>query len=208
MLHDWKLNLHKSAFWKKGSLKVPLPNFRYFHFSNFSITFVESLIHKLICFFLFSYTKIANILHTILNLQCISIRWGSKAIATSHCFLYIKLFWNLYSANKECEQLNVLTTLCNFLSNITDWHCKNIVFGGDFNVFFDSNYEAQGCNPTLKKKSVAKLIHIKEILELCDIWRVRNSKKKRFTFRQRHNSGFIQRRLDYFLVSNILQESI
>ena len=52
-----------------------------------------------------------------------------------------------------------------------------------------------------------KLTHIKESLELCDIWRVRNIKKKRFTFRQRHNSGFIQTRLDQFLVSNILQES-
>ena len=33
-------------------------------------------------------------------------------------------------------------------------------------------------------------------------------KEKRFTFRQRHNPGFIHRRLDYFSVSNILQESI
>ena len=60
------------------------------------------------------------------------------------------LLINLYNANKECEQLNVLTTLCNFLSNITDLHCKNI-FGSDFNVFFDTNYEAQSGNPTLKK---------------------------------------------------------
>ena len=45
------------------------------------------------------------------------------------------LLINLYNANKECEKLNVLTTLCNFLSNIADLHCKNIVFGGDFNVF-------------------------------------------------------------------------
>ena len=94
------------------------------------------------------------------------------------------------------------------LSNITDLHCKNIIFGRDFNVFFDTNYEAQGGRPTLKEKSVAKLIHIKESLELRDIWRVRNLKKKRFTFIQRHNSGFIQKRLDYFLVSDILQESI
>ena len=62
--------------------------------------------------------------------------------------------------------------------------------------------------PNAKKKSVAKLINIKESLKLCDIWRVRNLKKKRFTLRQRHNSGLIQRRLDCFLVSNILTESI
>ena len=87
------------------------------------------------------------------------------------------LLINLYDANKECEQLNVLTTLCSFLSNITDLHCKNIIFGRDFNVFFDTNCEAQDGNPTLKKQSVAKLINIKKSLELCDIWRVRNVKK-------------------------------
>ena len=108
------------------------------------------------------------------------------------------LLINLYNANKECEQLNVLTPLCNFLNNITDLHCKNVLFGGDFNVFFDTNYETQGGNPKLKKKSVAKLIHIKKCLKLCDIWQIRNLKKKQFTFRQRHNSGFIQRRLDNF----------
>ena len=62
--------------------------------------------------------------------------------------------------------------------------------------------------PITKKKSVLKLIHIKESLELCNIWRVSNLKKKRYTFRQRHNSSFIQRRLEYFLASNILQESV
>ena len=56
------------------------------------------------------------------------------------------LLINAYNANKECEQLNVLTTLCNFLSNITDLHCKNIIFDGDFNVFFDTHYELQGGN--------------------------------------------------------------
>ena len=45
-------------------------------------------------------------------------------------------------------------------------------------------------------------------MELCDIWRVKNLKKKQFTYSQRHNSDFIRRRLDYFLVSNTLQESI
>ena len=52
-----------------------------------------------------------------------------------------------------------------------------------------------------------KLIHIKESV-CCNIWQLRNLKKKRFTSRQRHDFGLIQRRLDYFLVSNILQESI
>ena len=60
----------------------------------------------------------------------------------------------------------------------------------------------------MKKKSIAKLIQTKEKINLCDIWRIRNPKIKRFTFRQQHTSGFIQRRLDYFFVSNLLQELV
>ena len=51
------------------------------------------------------------------------------------------LLINLYNTNQECEQHNVSTILCNILSNTTDLHCKNIIFGGDFNVFLDTNQE-------------------------------------------------------------------
>ena len=45
-------------------------------------------------------------------------------------------------------------------------------------------------------------------MSLCDIWRVRNPKKQRFTFRQKHFTGFIQRTLDYIFISRDLQECI
>ena len=79
---------------------------------------------------------------------------------------------------------------------------------GDFNLLFDSKLDAQGGNPTMKKKSLAKLIELKESYDLCDIWRVRNMKSRRFTFTQKHSSGFIQRRLDYIFISNTLQELV
>ena len=118
------------------------------------------------------------------------------------------LLINLYNVNNESEQVNTQSTLCYLLDDITDLHCKNIILGGEFNIFFNITCEALGGNPKMKNKSVAKFIHIKESLGLCDIWRVRNPKKKRYTFREQHVTGFIQRRLDYFLVSNNLQESI
>ena len=83
---------------------------------------------------------------------------------------------------------------------------KNIVFGGDFNLIFDCKFDASGGNPILKKKSLAKLIEIKETLYLCDIWGIRNSNVRCFTFRQNHVSIFFERRL--LLISNTLQESI
>ena len=61
---------------------------------------------------------------------------------------------NLYNANKEPEQLNTLSTLCNLLDDITGLHCQKIVRGGDFNIFFNITYEACGGNPKMKNKSV------------------------------------------------------
>ena len=52
------------------------------------------------------------------------------------------------------------------------------------------------------------MIELIESFELCDIWRIQNPTKKRFTLCQKHISGHIQRSLDYFFVSNTLQESI
>ena len=43
------------------------------------------------------------------------------------------------------------------------------------------------------------------LLSMCDIWRVRNPNARRFTFPQNHFSGFIERWLDFFLISNILE---
>ena len=81
------------------------------------------------------------------------------------------------------------------------------MYGGDFNLFFNSSLKAQGGNPIIKK-FLAKLIEIKETLDLCDIWRIRNPKSKRLTFHQNRVFGRIQRRLDYFLISNSLQETV
>ena len=81
-------------------------------------------------------------------------------------------------------------------------------FAGDFNLFFDQKLESDGANPILKKLAVSKLIELKESLNLCDIWRIRNPKSKAFTFRQRHFPGILQRRLDYLFVLNNIQESV
>ena len=115
---------------------------------------------------------------------------------------------NICNTNTENDQLQTLSDLNDILGNINDIETKNIILGGDFNVFFNLSLEASGGNPVLKKKSIAKLIQLKEKFSLCDIWRIRNPKVKRFTFRQHHKSGFIQRRLDYFFISNNIQENV
>ena len=66
-------------------------------------------------------------------------------------------------------------------------------------------FDASGGNPILKKKFLVK---IKETLYLCDVWKIRNPVARRFTFLRNHVFGSIEGRLDFFLTSNILQESI
>ena len=86
----------------------------------------------------------------------------------------------------------------------TEMSNKQIVFGGNFNLTFKCKLETNGGYPVLKKKALAKLIKINESLNLCDIWRIQNLSEKRYTFHQNQVSGFIQRKLDYFFVSNTL----
>ena len=115
---------------------------------------------------------------------------------------------NIYDANTELEQLFTLDDLINILETFKDIQNKSSVLGGDFNVILNPSLDSEGGKPVIKKKTIAKLIQITENLDLCDIWRIRNPKRKRFTFRQHHSTGFIQRQLDYFFISNSLQESI
>ena len=58
-----------------------------------------------------------------------------------------------------------------------------IVLAGDLNVFFDSKLETERGKPTLKQKSVAKLLELREEFDLYDIWRIINPAKKSYTFR-------------------------
>ena len=79
------------------------------------------------------------------------------------------LLINLYNANTENEQLSTIADLSNMLEKIDDINNKSIVFGRDFHLLFEVKLEAQGGNPAMKKKSLAKLIQIKENFDLCDI---------------------------------------
>ena len=87
-------------------------------------------------------------------------------------------------------------------------HIERIIFAGDLNVLFSSRLEARGGKPMLKRKSIIKLVHTKESLDICNIWRIRNPKRQNFTFRQNHATGFIERGLNHIFFSNRLQEFV
>ena len=118
------------------------------------------------------------------------------------------LLINLYNANTEAEQLNTINCLNNLLSNHNLDGDYKPIFSGDFNFIFDTNLDALGGNPTLKTKSLAAIYKLLDILDACDIYRIRNPHKKRFTFRQKTRAKeIVHRRLDYIFLSNCLQEN-
>ena len=59
-----------------------------------------------------------------------------------------------------------------------------------------------------KRKSLAKLIELREASDLCDIWRIINAKVRRFIFTQQHTSGFIYHKLDCIFILSGHQEFV
>ena len=82
---------------------------------------------------------------------------------------------------------------------------NKIIIGGDFNVTLDSNFDCASGNPS-NKDSIKNIQDICLDFDLVDIWRIRNPDTKRFTWRQK--KLFIQRRLDYWLISDVCQDDI
>ena len=86
------------------------------------------------------------------------------------------IFAYIYNANTEKEQVSVLKELTTILSNFENIDNHNFIFSGDFVIFFDASLYAQVGTPTLKSRSINKLIELNEMLDLRDIWRTRNPK--------------------------------
>ena len=115
---------------------------------------------------------------------------------------------NLCSPNTKAEQLKTLSKLMEMLTKLHLTQNNNIICARDFNLFFNIKLESYGGNPNFKKRSVRKIFELKETYNLTDIWRIRNPKAKQYTFWQKQVSGFLQRRLDYFFISNNIHEFI
>ena len=58
---------------------------------------------------------------------------------------------NIYNANTEVEQVQVLSELSKLMKNINFSKENRIVLAGDLNVFFDTKLETKGGKPSLKK---------------------------------------------------------
>ena len=116
------------------------------------------------------------------------------------------LLVNLYNDNTEQKQVAILKKLHERLETFADILEHEIIVGGDWNFILDKKLDADGGNPLLKLSSIAELTKISEKFDLCDIFRIRHPDKRRFSFRQPTPRRL--RRLDYFFISNSVQEYV
>ena len=94
----------------------------------------------------------------------------------------------------------------NILDKLEISQDTSVILGGDFNLSFEKSLDTDGGNPSVKTKSLSKLQEIMTENDLCDIFRIRNSQERHFTWRNKN--PFKQRRLGFFLISDSLQELV
>ena len=115
------------------------------------------------------------------------------------------LLVNVYAPNKTPHQCNFYDKLNKYIEEYVANKKLRLIVGGDFNVPLNPDFDCSGGNSS-RKNSVRNIQDLCLDFDLVDIWRVRNPQIKRFTWRQK--SPFIQRRLDYWLISDCCQEDI
>lgn len=121
---------------------------------------------------------------------------------------------NVYQPNDEKGQIETLKEILQKVNSLSPSLDDPIIWGGDFNVIFDTLLDASGGSPSLKTRTLEVLQTIFEEMDLCDIWRIRNPSLKRFTWngvaqgRKTNRESRLFRRLDYIFTSNSLQPYI
>ena len=96
------------------------------------------------------------------------------------------LIINLYYAdNDQAGQQVTFAKLESLLESFDIKEDCKIILGGDFNVIFDKHLDTDGGSPCLKVGTNQKLMDILSEYDLCNIFRVRNHKLRRFAWRQK-----------------------
>ena len=112
---------------------------------------------------------------------------------------------NVYAPNKTQEQCSFFDKLPQKLDNLVTGQNQRIIIGGDLNDVRDLDLDSSGGSP--KKKGSAKVLdNICLNYDLIDIWRIRNPESKLFTWRQKKTLA--QRRLDFWLISEVCKDEI
>lgn len=114
--------------------------------------------------------------------------------------------FNVYGPNNDNNAARFYDHLLAVLKKEDLAYEDKIIIGGDFNCPLNPILDKQGGITITRRKIVDRIEEIQTTFNLHDIWRVKNPNKKSFTWSQK--SPFIFCRLDYWLISDTLQDSI
>ena len=81
---------------------------------------------------------------------------------------------NYYAPNYEAEQVKLFEDLTGIFDQLNISENTKFISGGDFNLTFDINLDADGGSPKLHIKSTSKLLLMMSENNPCDIYRIRN----------------------------------
>ena len=113
---------------------------------------------------------------------------------------------NVYAPNKDKDIVTFLEALRTTLQTENLDAEENLIVGGDFNCPINPILDKKGGSLLPRKSVVASISCFQENLDLVDIWRIKNPVTRSFTWSQ--NSPNIFCRLDYWLISNNLQDLV
>ncbi len=115
---------------------------------------------------------------------------------------------NAYAPNSNSphEQTRFFSTLRNKIQDLNPGVDHPIILGGDLNILMNIALDRDGGNPVKNVNVMNEVANIMDDLDLVDIWRCRNPLVRQYTWRQ--CNPLIQSRLDYWLVSNSMQDII
>ena len=123
-----------------------------------------------------------------------------------HTHTQKNLLINIYAPNKDTNIVEFLKDLGTTLQKENLDEEENIILGGDFNCPLNPVLDKKGGILLPRKSVVATIDCLCADLDLVDIWRVKNPSTKSYTWSQ--NSPMILCRLDFWLISNNLQDLV
>ena len=110
------------------------------------------------------------------------------------------------TSNSPTDQAHFFTDINEMIQKFNSNGDKYVIVGGDMNILMDLCLDRYGGNPKFNHNVMDQVDNLLESHDLTDIWRVRNPNARQYTWRQ--NNPLIQSRLDYWFVSDILQDVI
>ena len=126
----------------------------------------------------------------------------AKVIIEEESFVLI----NLYAPNRMAEKEIFFVELKKEIESVPDIEENHIIMAGDWNSIQDVTLDKKGGAIKAHETVTDSMKTLLNSFDLIDIWRILHPLKTRFTFRQK--TPLIQSQLDYFMISNEMQDYI